>query len=1221
MRQLTLKSLRFFPVGLGLSFALLANNAGAATSYYFDVNGAAAGSGVVNGGSYSWDDPNWSTSSGLAIATVNWGAGGFARFTTAVAGYTVTVNASESMAGLFNTQGAATVTINGAGSGTLNITTTGGTVLTSGSYTLNVQGFLCSGPVVINAPISGAGGVQQSQSAALYLYGNNSYAGGTALTGGQLIYYNQNNSFGTGPIYVGGSGNALISSASTNVIILNDVVFPTANFNINLAGGTAGTTYKGKFVLPSTGTTILNTSSTAAQFDEIDGVVSGTSALTVADAGTLKLGGVNTYTGITTISTVGGTPTLSIVGAGSLGSGSYSANIVNGATFIYNSSAAQTLSGVISGAGTLTCAGPGTLTLSGINTYSGATTISGGTLLLNGTNSSAVGGTTITGGTFEVGVSGKVAGNVTNNAGVLRLDNPTALGSSAIVSLAGSLPNGSVYLNFSGTQTINSLYIGGVAQPTGTYGASGSEHNNPVFTGSGLLNVAGKPVVLTQPQSVVAWPDGSATFTVAALGSPTYQWKQNGVNVGGNSSSLTINPVEAPNAGTYVCWLTNAFGYTNTVNATLTVRTTNGYTTIVRGDSPISYWRLDEPNGSIAYDSVGPNNGTYNNAILNVTPGYSSIDSDACIDLQKLPLGQGSFVSVANYGAFDFFTNANPQFTLEGWAYFTNISGVERLFSTDQNPAPGGYMCGISGANQLVFTTSAYNDYTVTLTSPLQVNVWYYLVFASDGSQIHFYVNGQPVGSQFYQSPLGGTSGAPMCLGANGDFLSSGARDNSEQLQGRLDECAIYGTFLGDSEILAHYQASLPSAPVALTPVADQPTNYVSLTTTFTENAVGLDLHYQWTKVGSGTVGGDSSTLVLANLQPSDAGTYQVMVSNGGGSTNPPGATLTVLPIPTNAAQVGLTNGLVLHLPFDADYKDISGRNNNGTNVGSTTLPSDTPSVGTGYLHYSSDLSGPSYNYVTLGKPSDLLVGGSVDFSVSFWIRQPDLITNLPYFGNATNSTGRNLGFCFAPGLTAFANPNDGWAWSLFDGTSGDQGNFGPGYVGPSISDGNWHNLVFVFARASSATTYLDGQFMGSQSDAYIGDIDSGAVFNIGQDPTGQYPVAGTSADMDDLGMWRRTLTQLEVSALYLAGARNTPGVSFAPVVVGHPATPTTISNIISGTLTYGGGGGSQFVLVGSSNVAASLAGWTRIATNATTPGTFSVPEGSGTMFYRMKSE
>ena len=44
--------------------------------------------------------------------------------------------------------------------------------------------------------------------------------------------------------------------------------------------------------------------------------------------------------------------------------------------------------------------------------------------------------------------------------------------------------------------------------------------------------------------------------------------------------------------------------------------------------------------------------------------------------------------------------------------------------------------------------------------------------------------------------------------------------------------------------------------------------------------------------------------------------------------------------------------------------------------------------------------------------------------------------------------------------------------------------------------------------------------------------------------------------------------------------------MSFAPVVVATPPAPTTISNIIGTTLTYGGGSGSQFVLLGTNIVA-----------------------------------
>src|ERR1035437_7963100 len=127
-------------------------------------------------------------------------------------------------------------------------------------------------------------------------------------------------------------------------------------------------------------------------------------------------------------------------GAGSsgwidLGGGNRTWNVGNG-------SAAVDLSiGVPISHGTLAKTGLGTMLLNIANTYSGGTTISAGIL--------------------EGGVAGSLPGNVTKNAGTLKLDAATALTSSATLALASSPAAGAVNLNFSGTQTINALCFGG----------------------------------------------------------------------------------------------------------------------------------------------------------------------------------------------------------------------------------------------------------------------------------------------------------------------------------------------------------------------------------------------------------------------------------------------------------------------------------------------------------------------------------------------------------------------------------------------------------------------------------------------------------------------------------------------------------------------------------------------------------------------------------------
>jgi hypothetical protein len=97
-----------------------------------------------------------------------------------------------------------------------------------------------------------------------------------------------------------------------------------------------------------------------------------------------------------------------------------------------------------------------------------------------------------------------------------------------------------------------------------------------VTSNTRTLDFGTAPSVTTQPQGGFLSLGGSITLTVVAGGSPTltYQWKKDGTNIGGaTSSSYSITNAVAGNSGEYTCVITNNWGTATTVSASVSVGT------------------------------------------------------------------------------------------------------------------------------------------------------------------------------------------------------------------------------------------------------------------------------------------------------------------------------------------------------------------------------------------------------------------------------------------------------------------------------------------------------------------------------------------------------------------------------------------------------------------------------------------------------------------------
>ena len=669
------------------------------------------------------------------------------------------------------------------------------------------------------------------------------------------------------------------------------------------------------------------------------------------------------------------------------------------------------------------------------------------------------------------------------------------------------------------------------------------------------------------------YPGATLGMAIDATGGGLqYQWYKNGTPIAGaTKSALTIDNATNSDAGGYSVSVTNVVGsLTSGPPAVITFPSyaANSYEAAVVTAKPEAWWRLDEPAGSTnMFDGMGRHDGIYTNATGSGTlptlgvPGALVGDPNTAASFSSTGMGIG----LAPYSPA--YTPA--KFSTEAWVKTTLLNVNQAAFSlsftnrgwwvqsTSIGRWNGGSYAGTWGDNE--------NTNTAAAIIPGQ---WSYVVVTYDASQSYpwtFFVNGQSDG-HIWTGPTE-PNWAQFMMGAQGVDPTTLA---GAFFDGQVDEVAFYPRLLTGVEITGHYNArGTVLVPPTFTPSLLSQTVTAGKSISFNTSVLGTTpIYLQWYKDGKIIANATNSTYAIASAALGDTGTYTLWATNAA-ATNSTFATLVVIS-PVSYANV--TNGLVLHLTFDGNTADTSGNGNNGT-ASTTTPPVFVPGIiGTQALEYvthtdtettGSNVTSASHVYLGTagsGSPADLRFGTATSFSVSLWAKQPvgSLFGDLPFIGNATNSDN-NAGWVMAPGYKT-----GGWEFSLNDGAGH---SFNPNGTVPLINDGNWHNFVMTVDRtAQLANTYLDGVLASSTSILSLGSMDNGgALVVIGQDPTFLY-TEPAQADVDDMGVWRRVLTPLEVAQICSAGS--TAGNSFNSVAPSNTQPDITGISVSGSTVT-----------------------------------------------------
>lgn len=134
------------------------------------------------------------------------------------------------------------------------------------------------------------------------------------------------------------------------------------------------------------------------------------------------------------------------------------------------------------------------------------------------------------------------------------------------------------YIDFSGTPAVKTPFATAIASSAVSL-MTGPDGNLYFLSRNGagvykiVYNNSTAPTIVQLPQGKTVSQGDAVTFSVSAIGSAplTYQWQQDGKNVGTNSATLTLSNIQPSNAGKYKVIVSNSINQTTSTEVTLTV--------------------------------------------------------------------------------------------------------------------------------------------------------------------------------------------------------------------------------------------------------------------------------------------------------------------------------------------------------------------------------------------------------------------------------------------------------------------------------------------------------------------------------------------------------------------------------------------------------------------------------------------------------------------------
>jgi Concanavalin A-like lectin/glucanases superfamily/Immunoglobulin domain/Immunoglobulin I-set domain len=334
------------------------------------------------------------------------------------------------------------------------------------------------------------------------------------------------------------------------------------------------------------------------------------------------------------------------------------------------------------------------------------------------------------------------------------------------------------------------------------------------------------PQITVQPAPAtnILYSGRTARMSVTVVGSSplSYQWRTNGVPLsnGGNvsgatSANLVISNLTAANIGLYDVVIGNSAGSVTSSIVSLGVITpvVGGYEATAIGMNPLAYYRLNETNGTIAYDFYGGNAGTYGIGAVQAVPGPQG---PAFFGFETNNTGVGVSVSANSSVAAPFGSLSTNTVTMAMWV---NPNGTFDQFAGLLMNRGAGVLGGFGyTGNQIGYTWNNNNANTYNFRSGFipPLNQWSFVGVVVTPTNATIYYGNPPNALQTAVNAIAHTSDV---FGNNWKIGTDDINNNNDGVRnfvGSVDEVAVFTRSLSFAEMQTLYSVGVNGQPVSI---------------------------------------------------------------------------------------------------------------------------------------------------------------------------------------------------------------------------------------------------------------------------------------------------------------------------------------------------------------------------------------------------------------------